>query len=276
MIRKNSMPKRVAESINGATHEFARDRKAGNEEIIARITPIVSSLSTKAGVKMPKLGVHEGSNASAYYNRISVGRALASVANDKQLEGVLAHELGHVIHGDSSLSKDVHVFKAAAKITVPVFVWLMESPAHFSSFSSFVGHDYKAISAAIATKLVFDKVATAAYSFTIRKQERRADAFAARLVGSETAISGLIRNSSQMRDISYDLKKALKPRPSVSEFILNTKTRLTDYNEDPKNLIKDMRGAYWRLRSSIDYLIYSTHPSLNSRIKRMSRQGDLS
>ena len=170
----------------------------------------------------------------------------------------------------------MHRTRTAAKIAVPALVWLMESPAHFSSLSSFVGHDYKAIAAGMAAKLVFDKVATAAYSFTLRKHESRADAFAARLVGSETAINGLIRNGSQMRDISYDLKKALRPRPSIYDSISNAKAKLVDYNEEPKSLVKDIRRAYWSLRSGIDHFIYGTHPTMDKRIKRMSRQDTLS
>ena len=181
-----------------------------------------------------------------------------------------------MVYGDSSSHKDIRRATVAAKITVPALVWFMESPVHFSSFSNFVGHDYGAIFAAIAAKFVFDKVAAATYSFTIRKHESRADAFAARLVGSETAISGLIRNGSQMRDIRYDLKKTLNPRPSVSDVILSVKARVVDYNGDPKNLVRDMRRTYWKLRLGIDHFVYGTHPSLNNRIKRMSRQDDLS
>lgn len=275
MIRKGNIPNNVVARINEATFDFAKDRRTGNEEILARVAPIVGSLSRQAGVTMPQLRVHEGSNAFASFNSISVGRALANVADDEQLMGVLAHELGHVINGDSSSHKDMHRTKTAAKIAVPALVWFMESPVHFSSFSNFLGHDYKAIAAGLAVKLVFDKVATAAYSVTLRRHESRADAFAARFVGPEAAISGLIRNGSQMRDISYDLKRALRPKPSVSDSILNAKTKLVDYNEDPKSLAKDIRRAYWKLRSGIDHFIYGTHPSLNKRIKAMSRQDTL-
>lgn len=276
VIRKNNIPNNVVTRINEATDELAKDRRTGSDEILARMAPIVGSLSRQAGVTMPHLRVHEGSNAFASYNSISVGRALANVADDEQLMGVLAHELGHVIYGDSSSHKNMHRTKTTAKIAVPALVWLMESPVHFSSFNNFIGHDYKAIAAGMAAKFVFDKVAAAAYSFTIRRHESRADAFAARLVGSEAAISGLIRNGSQMWDISYDLKKALRPRPSVSDSLLNAKTRLVDYNEDPKSLIKDIRMAYWRLRSGIDHFMYGTHPSLGKRIKQMSKQDGLS
>ena len=76
-------------------------------EIYRRVYPLVQGLAQRMNIPMPRLWVlpEESPNAFATGRNpqnasVAVTAGILSLMNDRELEGVLAHELGHVINRD--------------------------------------------------------------------------------------------------------------------------------------------------------------------------------
>ena len=101
-----------------------------NSDVYARVFPIVQSLCHKMGLPMPKLWLIQDESPNAF----ATGRnpAHASVAftagvlrlmNDQELEGVVAHELGHVKNRDILTSSVAATLAAAITFLVRMAFW---------------------------------------------------------------------------------------------------------------------------------------------------------
>jgi heat shock protein HtpX len=80
-------------------------------EIYARLAPIVQGLTQKMGLPMPKLWVIPEDSPNAFatgrdpqHASVAVTEGIMRLMTDRELEGVLAHELGHVLHRDILIS----------------------------------------------------------------------------------------------------------------------------------------------------------------------------
>ena len=78
-----------------------------NPEIYARLAPIVQGLAQRMNLPMPKLWLipEQAPNAFATgrdprHASVAVTAGILGLMTDRELEGVLAHELGHVINRD--------------------------------------------------------------------------------------------------------------------------------------------------------------------------------
>ena len=76
-------------------------------EIYARVAPIVQGLAQRMNIPMPKLWLIPDASPNAFAtgrnpNHASVAftEGILSLMTDRELEGVVAHELGHVLHRD--------------------------------------------------------------------------------------------------------------------------------------------------------------------------------
>jgi len=76
-------------------------------EIYNRLYPIVFGLSQKMSIPMPKLWVLPDESPNAFATgrnpqnaSVAVTAGILRLMNDRELEGVLAHELGHVVNRD--------------------------------------------------------------------------------------------------------------------------------------------------------------------------------
>src|ERR1051326_2829259 len=82
-----------------------------NPEIYRRVAPIVRGLAQRMNIPMPKLWVIPENSPNAFAtgrnpNHASVAftAGILQLMNDNELEGVIAHELGHVLHRDILIS----------------------------------------------------------------------------------------------------------------------------------------------------------------------------
>ena len=78
-----------------------------NPEIYNRVYPIVWGLAQRMKIPMPKLWVLPDQSPNAFATgrnpnnaSVAVTAGILRIMNDRELEGVLAHELGHVINRD--------------------------------------------------------------------------------------------------------------------------------------------------------------------------------
>ena len=85
--------------------------QAVTRDQLPRVYQVVERLTQKAGLPMPKIYVipTESPNAFAtgrnpYHASVAVTQGILNLLNDEELEGVLAHELGHVNNRDILIS----------------------------------------------------------------------------------------------------------------------------------------------------------------------------
>jgi len=101
-----------------------------NPEVYRRVAPIVRNLVQKMGLPMPRLWLIPEESPNAF----ATGRnpANASVAftegilrlmDDREIEGVVAHELGHVLHRDILISSVAATIAAAITALARMAFW---------------------------------------------------------------------------------------------------------------------------------------------------------
>jgi len=91
-----------------------------NPEVYARVYPLVANLSQRMGLPMPKLWLipEESPNAFATgrnpeHASVAFTAGILQLMNDRELEGVVAHELGHVVNRDILTSSIAATLAAA-------------------------------------------------------------------------------------------------------------------------------------------------------------------
>ncbi len=91
-----------------------------NPEIYARVFPIVQNLASRMGIPMPRLWVIPEDSPNAFatgrnpnHSSVAFTSGILQVMNDQELSGVIAHELGHVLHRDILISSVAATLAAA-------------------------------------------------------------------------------------------------------------------------------------------------------------------
>jgi len=84
---------------------------SANPEVYNRVGPIVQKLTTSMGLPMPKLWIIPEQSPNAFatgrnpqHASVAFTQGILQVMNDRELEGVIAHELGHVLNRDILIS----------------------------------------------------------------------------------------------------------------------------------------------------------------------------
>lgn len=102
-----------------------------NPEIYRRIAPMVRSLAARMQLPMPKLYVIPEQSPNAFatgrnpqHASVAVTAGILQLMNDDELEGVLAHELGHVANRDILVSSVAATVAAAITFVARMAFWL--------------------------------------------------------------------------------------------------------------------------------------------------------
>jgi heat shock protein HtpX len=79
--------------------------------VYARLEPLIRELTQKMGLPMPKLWIIPEDSPNAFatgrdpqHASVAVTEGILRLMDDRELEGVIAHELGHVLHRDILIS----------------------------------------------------------------------------------------------------------------------------------------------------------------------------
>jgi len=82
-----------------------------NPEVYSRVAPLVSDLCQRMGLPMPKLWVIPEDSPNAFatgrnpeHASVAFTSGILRLMSDNELQGVIAHELGHVLHRDILIS----------------------------------------------------------------------------------------------------------------------------------------------------------------------------
>src|SRR5580704_5307393 len=101
-----------------------------NADAYQRVQPIVANLSQRMGLPMPKLWLIPDPSPNAFatgrnpeHSSVAFTAGILQLMNDRELEGVVAHELGHVLHRDILTSSIAATLAAAITHLAYMAMW---------------------------------------------------------------------------------------------------------------------------------------------------------
>jgi heat shock protein HtpX len=103
-----------------------------NPEAYRRVEPIAANLTRRMGLPMPKLWLINENSPNAFatgrnpeHASVAFTTGILQVMDDGELEGVVAHELGHVLHRDILISSVAATIAAAITALASMARWAM-------------------------------------------------------------------------------------------------------------------------------------------------------
>ncbi len=211
-----------------------------NPEVYRRVAPIVQGLAHRMNLPMPKLYLLPEPSPNAFatgrnpsHASVAFTSGILQLMNDNEIEGVVAHELGHVLH------RDILISSVAATIAAAI-TFLARMSFFFGGTSNDDDNRGGAIGA-IAMMILAPFAAMLIQMAISRSREYDADAASAKYVGSPyPLINGLEKLDGWSKRIPMDAS------PSTAHMFI----------------IKPFTGdAIMRL--------FSTHPKTEDRIARL-------
>jgi heat shock protein HtpX len=101
-----------------------------NPEVYSRVFPIVQSLAQRMGLPMPRLWLIADPSPNAFatgrnekHASVAFTAGVLQLMNDQELEGVVAHELGHVKNRDILTSSVAATLAAAITVLARMAFW---------------------------------------------------------------------------------------------------------------------------------------------------------
>jgi heat shock protein HtpX len=101
-----------------------------NTEVYRRVEPIVRGLTQRMGLPMPKLWLIPDPSPNAFatgrnptHASVAFTEGVLQLMNDNEIEGVVAHELGHVLHRDILISSIAAMIAAAITFLARMSMW---------------------------------------------------------------------------------------------------------------------------------------------------------
>jgi heat shock protein HtpX len=212
-----------------------------NRQVWLRIGPMTQNLTMKMGLPMPKLWVIPEGSPNAFatgrnpnHASVAVTAGILELMNDRELEAVIGHELGHVKHRDILISSIAATIAAA--ITMLARMAFFFGPRHSDDEDSgggMLGGVLMLILAPIAAGLIQMAIS--------RTREFAADGAAAKYAGGPDAMIGALRKLE-----SFSKRIPMDASPATAHMFI----------------IKPFSG-------SALFKLFSTHPPTEERIARL-------
>jgi len=229
-----------AEKIALATYSAQPVTETENPEAYRRVAPMVRNLCQRMGLPMPKLWLIPEDSPNAFatgrnpqHSSLAFTAGILRLMNDNELEGVVAHELGHVLHRDILISSVAAMLAGTITFLARMAFWFGGSRDDDNRGGSPIAAIAMMILAPIAALLIQMAIS--------RSREFDADAASAKYVGSPyPLVNGLQKLEGWSKRIPMDAT------PSTAHMFI----------------IKPFTGqSLMRL--------FSTHPSTEERIARL-------
>jgi heat shock protein HtpX len=214
--------------------------EADNPGVYRRVEPIVRNLTQRMGLPMPKLWLIPEDSPNAFatgrnpsHASVAFTTGILQLMNDSEIEGVVAHELGHVLHRDILTSSVAAMIAAAITMLARMAFWFGPRSDDEEGGGGMIGAILMMILAPIAAMLIQMAIS--------RSREYDADAASAKYIGSPyPLINGLQKLETWSKRIPMDAS------PATAHLFI----------------IKPFSGqSLMRL--------FSTHPSTEDRIARL-------
>lgn len=216
-------------------------------EQLPRVYSVVERLTQKIGLPMPKIFVIPTDSPNAFatgrnpqHASVAVTHGILNLLNDEELEGVLAHELGHVNNRDILISSIAATIAGAITMLANMGKWAM-------IFGGFGGRDERGRGGGLAAlfMLIVAPIAAMLIQLAVsRSREYQADASGAHYTGNPYALASALRKLDQ-----YSRRIPLMASPSTAHLFI----------------IQPLLGV------SLGSL-FATHPPIAKRIERLTGQ----
>jgi len=193
--------------------------QAVTREELPRVYQIVERLCAKTGLPMPKIFVIPTGSPNAFatgrnpeHASVAVTAGILDLLNDDELEGVLAHELGHVRNRDILISSIAATFAGA--------VTILARMAGYAAMFGGGGRDRDrdgggGIISAIAMMILAPIAAMLIQMAVSRSREYQADATGAHFTGNPGALASALRKME-----SYAVRVPMQASPATAHMYI--------------------------------------------------------
>ncbi len=229
-----------SDKIALATYRAQPVSETENPDAYRRVGPIVQRLAERMNLPMPKLYIIPEDSPNAFatgrnpkHASVAFTAGILQLMSDSELEGVIAHELGHVLHRDILISSVAAMIAGTITFVARMAFWFGGSRDNEGRGSNPIAAIAMLILAPIAAMLIQMAIS--------RSREYDADAASAKYIGSPyPLIGGLQKLESWSKQIPMDAS------PSTAHMFI----------------IKPFTGQSFMK-------LFSTHPSTEDRIARL-------
>src|SRR5579862_2992186 len=215
-------------------------------EQLPRAYAAVERLTQKIGIPMPKIYVIPTESPNAFatgrnpqHASVAVTHGILSLLTDEELEGVLAHELGHVNNRDILISSVAATLAGAITMLASMGRWAM-------IFGGYGGRDRDRGNggglAALFMLIVAPIAATMIQLAVSRSREYQADATGAHFTGNPYALASALQKLD-----AYSRRVPMQASPSTAHLFI----------------IQPLLGMSFGS-------LFSTHPPIAKRIERLT------
>jgi heat shock protein HtpX len=215
-------------------------------EELPRAYAAVERLTQKIGIPMPKIYVIPTESPNAFatgrnpqHASVAVTHGILSLLNDEELEGVLAHELGHVNNRDILISSVAATIAGAITMLASMGRWAMI----FGGYGRNERDSRNGGGLAGLLMLIVAPIAATLIQLAVsRSREYQADATGAHFTGNPYALASALQKLD-----TYSRQLPMQASPSTAHlFIIQPLLRI------------NFGG------------LFSTHPPIAKRIKRLT------
>jgi heat shock protein HtpX len=202
---------------------------------------IVSELTENAGIPKPKVAIVNSNTPNAFATGrnhkkavIAVTTGILGLLSRDELEGVLAHELGHV------KNRDILISAIAATIAGAIFI-IADYARFFAIFGGY-GNDEEGLFGIIVMSIIAPIAALMVQLAISRSREYKADSSGASISGKPWALADALRK----------LQMGVNARPM---------------DANPASAHMFIVNPFGRGKAL--FSLFSTHPPIDERIKRL-------
>src|SRR5215469_6597311 len=222
--------------------------KPVTREQLPRVYGVVERLTQKIGLPMPKIYVIPTDSPNAFatgrnpqHASVAVTHGILNLLNDEELEGVLAHELGHVNNRDILISSIAATLAGAITMLANMGRWAMI----FGGYERNDRDNRGGGLAALFMLIVAPIAATLIQLAVSRSREYQADASGAHYTGNPYALA-----SAQQKIDAYARRLPLQATPSTAHLFI----------------IQPFLG----MSAGMFANLFQTHPPIAKRIERLT------
>ena len=211
-----------------------------------RLYQIVERLTGKTGLPMPKIFVIPNDSPNAFatgrnpnHASVAVTQGILGLLNDDEMEGVLAHELGHVRNRDILISSVTATIAGAITFLARMGAW----GAMFGGYGGRDNRDRGGGGFAALLMLILAPIAAMLIQLAVsRSREYQADATGAHITGNPYALASALQKLD-----AYSRRVPMQATPSTAHLFI----------------IQPLLGM--NLAG-----LFSTHPPTAKRIERLT------
>lgn len=217
-------------------------------EELPRVYQIVERLTQRIGIPMPKIYVIPNDSPNAFatgrnpnHASVAVTQGILNLLTDDEMEGVLAHELGHVRNRDILISSIAATIAGAITFAARMAMW-------GAMFGGYGGRDERNRGGGIGGLFMIILAPIAAMLIQLavsRSREYAADDTGAHLTGNPYALASALRKLDE-----YSRRVPLQASPSTAHLFI----------------VQPFLGT-----SGLNLAnLFSTHPPIAKRIERLT------